>query len=130
MLITHNAINFERPSLLSRRMVEEKKRQRLNLSEHEAKMLEDIKNELDLNGDENNGGSTKTKKKKKHGVNPLSVKRKRKKDHSIQESIVSDEKEPRKKRRRTRQLRNSSHLKEHLKELQKTFSIREFFVGH
>ena len=127
MLITHNAINLERPSLLSRRMVEEKKRERLNLSAHEAKMLEGIKNELDLNGDEENSALTKTKKKKKHGVNPLSMKTKRKKVHSTRESIVAEEKVPRKKRRRTRQLRNSSHLKEHLKELQKTFSIREFF---
>ncbi|CAF1529351.1 unnamed protein product, partial [Adineta steineri] len=95
---------------------------RLGVSKHDSNILKKIKHELNL--DENEDNVTK-KKKKKHGINPLSVKKKTKKksinNNNNNNTVVK------KKRRRTRQIRMSSHLKEHLKELQKTFSIKEFF---
>ncbi|CAF3768970.1 unnamed protein product [Adineta steineri] len=121
MLITHNAINLERPSLNTRSIVEQTKKERLGVSKHDSNILKKIKHELNL--DENEDNVTK-KKKKKHGINPLSVKKKTKKksiNNNNNNTVVK------KKRRRTRQIRMSSHLKEHLKELQKTFSIKEFF---
>ncbi|CAF1625329.1 unnamed protein product [Rotaria magnacalcarata] len=121
MLITHNAINLERPSLNSRSIVEEKKKERTNLSKHESNILKKRKHELNLDQDENN---VEKKKKKKHGINPLSMKKK-KTMNSINQTV--NNKSEKMTRRRTRQLRMSSHLKEHLKELQKTFSIKEFF---
>ena len=54
MLITHNAINLERPSLESRSIVEEKKKERTNLSKHESTALKKRKHELNLDQDENN----------------------------------------------------------------------------
>ncbi|CAF1235692.1 unnamed protein product [Adineta ricciae] len=118
MLITHNAINLERPSLLSHSIVDENKKERLKVSKHESNVLKKIKEELHLDEDKN--GIPK-KKKKKAGVNPLSNKKKKKK------SLKTQSVNGKRKRRRTRQIRMSSHLKEHLKELQKTFSIKDFF---
>ncbi|CAF1508705.1 unnamed protein product, partial [Adineta steineri] len=76
MLITHNAINLERPSLNTRSIVEQTKKERLGVSKHDSNILKKIKHELNL--DENEDNVTK-KKKKKHGINPLSVKKKTKK---------------------------------------------------
>jgi len=120
MLITHNAINLERPSLKCRSIVEQKKNEQINLSKHESSVLKKIKHELNLDENENEI----KKKKKKKGINPLSMKKKKKKicqNELIKKSLIK------KKRRRTRQIRMSSHLKQHLKELQKNFSIKHFF---
>lgn len=119
MLITHNAINLERPSLNSRKIVEDKKQERINLSKHESNVLKKIKDELNIDENEK---ENKKKKKKKHGINPLSMKKKKKRN-SINENNNNLNK---RKRRRTRQIRMSKHLNEHLKELQKKFSIKEF----
>jgi hypothetical protein len=118
MLITHNSINLERPSLKSRSIVDERKQERMNISQHESSILNKIKHELNLDQNEN---ETKKKKKKKSGQNPLSMKKKTKKKLSIEKNLTK------KKRHRTRQIRMSFHLKEHLKELEKKFSIKEFF---
>ena len=119
MLITHNAINLERPSEISRSLVEEEKKQRLNLSAFEAKQLKQIKEELHL--DDSDESAKIKKKKKRKGVNPLSMKKRKKTKHE-------EEQQPKekKKRRRTRQLRISGHWKEFLRDLEKNFSIREF----
>jgi hypothetical protein len=122
MLITHNAINLERPSLNCRSIVEQTKSERLNLSKHESNVLKQIKDELNLNENENN---IKKKAKKKHGINPLSIKKKKKKIEN--NSSMNNNKILKKKRHRTRQIRMSPHLKEHLKELKKSFSIKQFF---
>lgn len=121
MLITHNAINLERPSSNSRAIVEKKREERINLTKHESTVLKKIKHDLNLDQNEDEV----KKKKKRKGVNPLSVKAKKKKT-SVNQLLKSDIK-VKAKRRRTRQLRMSPHLKQHLKELQKTFSIKEFF---
>jgi U3 small nucleolar RNA-associated protein 23 len=120
MFITHNSINLERPSLKTRSIVEERKKERTNISKHESSILKKIKSDLHL---DENEIEPKKKKKKKSGPNPLSIKKKTKlsKKNSI-ENLLKE-----KKRRRTRQMRMSSHLKEHLKQLEKTFSIKDFF---
>ena len=117
MLITHNAINLERPSDLSRSLVEQEKKQRLNLSEFETKQLKLIKEELQLDEP-----VEMKKKKKRKGVNPLSTKKKTKKRLEQEQQQTK----PKKKRRRTRQLRISAHWKDFLRDLEKNFSIREF----
>ena len=119
MLITHNAINLERPSINSLSIVEQTKKEQTNLTKHETKVLSKIKHDLNIDENENN---LIKKKKKKHGINPLSRKQKKKKN--LTNEIIQITK---KKRHRTRQLRMSSHLKQHLKELQKDFSIKQFF---
>jgi len=122
MLITHNAINLERPSLNCRSIVEQTKNERLNLSKNESNVLKQIKDEININENENN---IKKKTKKKHGINPLSIKKKKKKIEN--NSSMNNNKILKKKRHRTRQIRMSPHLKEHLKELKKKFSIKQFF---
>jgi hypothetical protein len=117
MLITHNSINLERPSLKCRSIVEETKTKRINLSEHESSILKKLKNEFNIKENE-----IIKKKKKKHGINPLSIKKKKKNLPKIE--LINQTK---KKRRRTRQIRMSFHLKQHLKELKKQFSIKDFF---
>jgi hypothetical protein len=119
MLITHNAINLERPSFKSRSIVEENKKNGMNLTKHESIVLKKIKHELHL--DEN---QIPKKKKKKSGINPLSIKKKTK--IKLSENQFISHHSMKKKRRRTRQIRMSTHLKEHLKELQKNFSIKQF----
>lgn len=117
MLITHNAINLERPSIKSRSIVENKTKERINLNKHEKNILDQIKNELNI---EDKNKNLIKKKKKKHGINPLSIKKKIKKNKLLSNSIQK------KKRHRTRQIRMSKHLKEHLNELKKNFSIQRF----
>jgi len=119
MLITHNSINLERPSMKSRSTVEKKIESDVRVNEHESSILKQMKNELNLN---DQSDEVKKKKKKKSGVNPLSVKKKNKKI-VLKQQQKSIEK---KKRRRTRQIRMSKHLKEHLNQLQKHFSIKQF----
>lgn len=124
LLITHNSINLERPTLNSRSIVEQQKKERLQVTSHESKVLKKIKHELNLDDDEKS--TPKKKKKKKSGVNPLSNKKKKNKKTLGQTTTA--ELPTKKKRRRTRQLRMSPHLKEHLRELQKTFSIKSFLL--
>jgi hypothetical protein len=121
MLITHNSINLERPSLKCRSIVEERKKEQMNMTKHESSILKKIKSELNLDQNEN---EIKKKKKKKSGQNPLSMKKKTKKK-SLENSLTKTS--IKKKRRRTRQIRMSLHLKEHLKQLKKTFSIKDYF---
>lgn len=118
MLITHNSINLERPSIKSRSIVEEEKAKNY-LNKHESDVLKRIKHELNLDENEND---IKKKKKKRHGINSLSIKKKTKKkqiDNQLNNSI-------KRKRRRTRQIRMSKHLKEYLIELKQKFSIKDF----
>ncbi|CAF0883650.1 unnamed protein product [Rotaria sp. Silwood1] len=122
MLITHNAINIERPSINSYSIVEKIKKDNSNLTKYETNILKKIKQELNINQNDDNNN---IKKRKKHGINPLSIKKK-KKNISINQ-INNNTNYLLKKRRRTRQLRMSLHLKQHLKELEKTFSIKQFF---
>jgi hypothetical protein len=122
MLITHNAINLERPSDKSRSIVEQNKKDLSNLTKHETNVLKKIKHQLNIDDDDEN---LIKKKRKKHGINPLSKKKKKNKD-SINQLLIKKNLS-KKKRRRTRQLRISPHLKQHLKELQKHFSIKQFF---
>lgn len=120
MLITHKSINLERPSLKSRSIVEERKQEQLNLTKHDSTILKQIKVQLNL--DEADANPPK-KKKKKAQPNPLSMKKKQKKKlsrTSLEKPLIK------KKRRRTRQIRMSEHLKVHLRELKEHFSIREF----
>lgn len=119
MLITHNSINLERPSMKSRSIVEKKMKKDIRLNEHESSILNQMKTELNLNDQSN---EIKKKKKKTPGINPLAVKKKKKKNLHKNQPIQIEKN----KRRRTRQIRMSNHLKEHLKQLKEHFSIKEF----
>jgi len=119
MLINHNSINLEKPSTISNLIVEEEKTEKLNLTKFEKKQIEQMKEELHLNDDKSK--DEKKKKKKKKGVNPLSMKKKK-----LKKNLLKIEKPIKRKRRRTRQMRMSPHLKEFLRNLQKNFSIRDF----
>ena len=119
MLITHKSINLERPSLKSRSIVEQRKTEQLNITKHDSSILKQIKSQLNLDQDDPNPPK---KKKKKSQPNPLSMKKKRNKlsRNSLEKPLIK------KKRRRTRQIRMSNHLKIHLQQLTQHFSIKEF----
>lgn len=76
MLITHNSINLERPSVKSRSIVEQRKKEQLSLSKHDSTILREIKSQMTL--DEKDENQAKKKKKKTSQPNPLSMKKKEK----------------------------------------------------
>lgn len=120
MLITHKSINLERPSLKSRSIVEQRKQEQLNLTKHDSNILKQIKIQLNLDEDDANPPK---KKKKKSQPNPLSIKKKKQSKpsrNSLEKPLIK------KKRRRTRQIRMSNHLKVHLQKLKENFSIKDF----
>ncbi|CAL1531409.1 unnamed protein product [Lymnaea stagnalis] len=106
--ISHNSINLEAPSDVSKKISEEKTTQKLSLSQKQEAAIAKLKQEMNLPADP----EFKKKKKKKKEPNPLSCKKSKRKQ--VSNSVSGCGVVKGKRRRKKKIVRLPSHIKQEL----------------